>query len=217
MVYYGYSVGGGGDDMHPAIRALESYDFIFSRELFGMSKKKPNTQTPPNIEEVRKLPKYNRQLFEKCVKTFINAWNYKAYKLPSSLGKDDDGNEADEGVCFNDRIEPMTYTNNGTKKYYGLDYFEKTGKTDGGVLIIESQGIYVFAEGQPTEFELYWKVQKDICTRWKKRLEEKVPVVEKMLEEYPGIRVVVDCDCGDGDEGCVNPSYCIEIPINSMR
>ena len=144
MVYYGYSVGG-GDDMHPAIRALESYDFIFSRELFGIGKKKEPKQADMSIEEVRKLPKYNRQLFEKCVKTFINAWNWKAYKLPTSLGKNHDGEAADpefEGFC--DDIHPLD-------KKEQLGYEEKISN---GKLIIYSEGIYEFAYGQPMEFDI---------------------------------------------------------------
>lgn len=195
--------------MRSVDKSVESYDSIFSRELFGIGKKKPSNQEPTiTIEEVRKLPKYNKTLFEKCSKTFINAWNYKAYKLPNSLGKDQDGNEADprcEG--FFDKIHPL-------EKEYELTYKERISD---GKFVIWSEGIYEFANGQPTGFDLFYKVEDDICSRWKKRLEEKVPVVEKMLEEYQCIRVVADCDSGDGDEGCVYPTYRIEIPVSSMK
>ena len=129
-------------------------------------------------------------MFEKCAKLFINAWNWKAYKVPNSLGKDH------------------------VEKYDELTYKERMSN---GKFVIWSEGIYEFADNQSTDSGLYYKVQKDICARWKKRLEEKVPVVEKMLEGYPGIRVDVDCDEGDGDEGCVYPTYRIEIPVSSMK
>ena len=190
---------GGGDEMHPA---------IFSRELFGMGKKKPNTQTPPNIEEVRKLPKYNRQLFEKCAKAFINAWNWKAYKLPTSLGKSDDGEEADpEFEGFVDNIRPLD-----TK--HQLGYEEKISN---GKLVIWSEGIYEFAYGQPMEFKLYYKVMDDIEKRWDKRLKEKETVVKSLLEQYPNVLVYAECESGDGDNGCVYPGYHIQIPISSMK
>ena len=207
MVYYGNSVGG-GDEMHPAIRALESYDFIFSRELFGMGKKKEPKQADMSIEEVRKLPKYNRQLCEKCAKAFINAWNWKAYKLPTSLGKSDDGEEADpEFEGFVDNIRPLD-----TK--HQLGYEEKISN---GKLVIWSEGIYEFAYGQPMEFKLYYKVMDDIEKRWDKRLKEKETVVKSLLGQYPNVLVYAECESGDGDNGCVYPGYHIQIPISSMQ
>ena len=194
--------------------SIKSYESIFnvnqqSVELFGLGKKKEPKQSDMSIEEIRKLPKYNKQLFEKCAKLFINAWNWKAYKLPTSLGKNSDGKQADPNYDggFKDNIVPMD-------KKYELKYNERM--SDGKIIIL-SEGIYEFAYGELESFDLYYKIQDDICSRWKKRLEEKVPVVEKMLEEYPGVKVTVDCDEGDGDEGCVYPTYCIEIPINSMK
>jgi hypothetical protein len=195
--------------MFSAIESVESYDSLFSRELFGMGKKKPSNQEPTiTIEEVRKLPKYNKTLFEKCAKTFINAWNWKAYKLPTSLGKNSDGEAADpefEGFC--DNIHPLD-----NKEQLGYDE-----KISNGKLIIYSEGIYEFAYGQPMEFDIYYKVMNDIEKRWDKRLKEKKTVVKSLLEQYPNVSVYAECESGDGDNGCVYPGYHIEIPINSLK
>lgn len=186
-----------------------------SVELFGFGKKKESKQEAvPNmtIEEVRKLPKYNEELFMRCAKLFINAWNWKAYKLPTSLGKDDDGNENnDKNRGFEAKITPL-------KNKIGHEELNYCENVRNGELIIEGEGIYVFAYGQPTEFPLYRKILGDISTRWQKRLEEKLRVVEDTLSKiYDGIEIHAYVDTGDGDEGCVYPEYQIAIPINSLK
>lgn len=195
--------------MRSVDKSVEYYDSIFSRELFGMGKKKPSNQEPTiTIEEVRKLPKYDKTLFEKCAKQFINAWNWKAYKLPTSLGKNHDGESADpefEGFC--DNIHPLD-----NKEQLGYEE-----KISNGKLVIYSEGIYEFAYGQPMEFDIYYKVMDDIEKRWDKRLKEKETVVKSLLEQYPNISVYAECESGDGDNGCVYPGYHIEIPISSLK
>lgn len=199
--------------MRSVDKSVESYDSIFSRELFGMGKKKPSNQEPTiTIEEVRKLPKYDKTLFEKCAKQFINAWNWKAYKLPTSLGKDDDGNENDDkNRGFEAKITPL-------KNKIGYEELNYCENVRNGKLMIEGEGIYVFAYGQPTDFPLYRKVLDDISTRWEKRLEEKLHVVkDTLIKIYDGIEIYAYVDTGDGDEGCVYPNYQITIPINSLK
>lgn len=190
--------------------------FTRSEELFGFGKKKEKSNDK-NIDYT-KLPGFKKEIFEKCINLFKRAWNYKAYKLPTDMGKiqpgyEDQFNNEDE---INERREEC-----GFKKYIGEEegYWidrEPTVKSD--KLIISGEGIFDFAYGQPTEFVNYNKTLKDISSRWDKRLSEKEPAVKEYLSKfYNNVTVSTNVDTGDGDEGCVYPEYTITVPISELQ
>ena len=209
--------------MNNFLRSFENFNNVFdpktrSEELFGFGKKKNDKDknkepdySNATLEDIHKMPNYNKELFQKCFNMIKNAWNWKAYKLPKSLGKDEDGNEnSDKNRGFETKISPLK----NKTGFEELGYYESVRD---GKLMISGEGIYVFASGQPTEFPLYWKVLEDISTRWKKRLEEKEVVIKEILGKlYDGIYVSLDLNTGDGDEGCIYPWYTIEIPIKEL-
>lgn len=209
--------------MNKFLRSFENFDNVFdpktrSEELFGFGKKKNDKHKEPDysnvtLEDIHKMSNYNKELFQKCFNMIKSAWNWKAYKLPKSLGKDEDGNEADNDT---EGFEEKIYA--AKSKY--TDELRYVESVKNGKLIIGDvggEGTYTFAYGQPTGFPLYWKVLKDISTRWKKRLEEKEKVIKEILGKlYDGISVSIDLNTGDGDEGSIFVWYTIEIPIKEL-
>ena len=81
--------------------------------------------------------------------------------------------------------------------------------------IIELSGIFSFAFGQPTEYEIYNKTLNDIQKRWETRLLEKAKDFEPKLKEiYPDSELSVSVGTGDGDEGAVYPEIKISVPVS---
>lgn len=192
---------------------LEEFHSI---ELFGFGKKKENKSE--NNVDFEKLPGYKKEIFEKCISLFKRAWNYKAYKLPTDMGKIQPGYEDqfDNEDEINERREEC-----GFNKYIGEEeghWIDRDPTVKSDKLIISGEGIFDFAYGQPTEFTNYNKTLKDISTRWGKRLSEKEPIVKEYLSKfYNNISVRTNVGTGDGDEGCVYPEYTIEIPISELQ
>lgn len=188
----------------------------YSEELFGFGKKKEN-KSEKNID-FEKLPGFKKEIFEKCISLFKRAWNYKAYKLPTDMGKIQPGYEEqfDNEDEINERRNEC-----GFNKYIGEEeghWIDRDPTVKSDKLIISGEGIFDFAYGQPTEFVNYNKTLKDISTRWSKRLSEKEPIVKEYLSKfYNNMSVSTNVDTGDGDEGCVYPEYTIEIPISELQ
>ena len=224
-IYYNRDWGG---DHHGTIQSLVNMihldfsndtgreDLEYSEELFGFGKKKEKS----NNKEIdyTKLPGFKKEIFEKCISLFKRAWNYKAYKLPTDMGKIQPGYEEqfDNEDEINERCNEC-----GFNKYIGEEeghWIDRDPTVKSDKLIISGEGIFDFAYGQPTEFINYNKTLKDISTRWGKRLSEKEPIVKEYLSKfYNNVSVSTNVDTGDGDEGCVYPEYTIEIPISELQ
>lgn len=187
-----------------------------SVELFGFGKKKENKSE--NNVDFKKLPGFKKEIFEKCISLFKRAWNYKAYKLPTDMGKIQPGYEDqfDDEDEINERREECGFNKCiGEEEGHWIDR-DPIIKSD--KLIISGEGLFDFAHGQPTEFINYNKTLKDISTRWSKRLSEKESVVKEYLSKfYNNVSVSTNVGTGDGDEGCVYPEYTIEIPISELQ
>jgi hypothetical protein len=57
----------------------------------------------------------------------------------------------------------------------------------------------------------------DISERWEKRLVEKIEIVDKMLNQYfTDFKCLCYVGTGDGDEGCVYPTFYIDIPLTEF-
>lgn len=190
-------------------------DLEYSEELFGFGKKKEKS----NNKEIdyTKLPGFKKEIFDKVHSLFKNAWNYKAYKLPTDIGdmstkakEEYDNDESD----INDRKDECGFE----KTIEEEESFGYVIKVKDDKLVIHGEGIYSFAYGQPTEFPIYNKTLDDISARWNKRLTEKQSVVKEFLSKYyKNISISTNVDIGDGDEGCVYPEYTIEIPISELQ
>ncbi len=189
--------------------AKESLDQ--STELFGLGKKKSNS-----IEDVHQLPGYRKDIIEKCHSMFINAWNYKAYKLPTDVGELEDKFENEYiGEELIKRKKECGYFEK-IKEFEKFSYSEKI--ISGNKLMIFADGIFEFAYGQPTEFVGYNKTLNDISKRWEYRLKEKEKVVSQYLSKfYKNYEINTYVGTGDGDEGCVYPQYSITIPIAELE
>lgn len=192
--------------------------FTRSEELFGLfGKKKKETSNNNQEIDYTKLPGFKKEIFDKVYSLFKNAWNYKAYKLPTDIGdmspkaKEEYGNDESD---INDRKDECGFEKN-IKEFEHFGYMIKV-KDD--KLMIRGEGIYSFAWGQPTEFPIYNKTLDDISARWNKRLTEKQSVVKEYLSKYyKNISISTDVGIGDGDEGSVYPEYTILIPIEEFQ
>lgn len=180
---------------------------IFSTELFGFTNK--------NSVSINELSKYKPEIIEKCHSMLKNAWNYKAYKLPTSMGninpkyKNDYTDEEVES-----RRNECGFDNHISEE----NPFSYNEKISFNKLIIIGEGIFNFAWGQPTEFENYNKTLIDISERWLSRLKAKENEVLKYLSQfYNGCNIETKVGTGDGDEGCVYPEYKITIPISELK
>lgn len=150
------------------------------------------------LDEIKTSSNYEKGLKDLVNKTFKNAWNYKAYKLPKWSEK----TEYDI-VGFEEKISLFE------GNYDAFEYV-KNNK-----YIIELSGIFAFAFGQPTGYEIYNKTLKDIQKRWETRLLEKAKDFEPKLKEiYPNSELSVSVGIGDGDEGCVYPEIKISVPVS---
>lgn len=188
---------------------------LFSTELFGFTNKKSVDNYEDSVS-INDLSKYKPEIIEKCHSMLKNAWNYKAYKLPTSMGNinpeyknyytDEEVESRREECGFNNRI--------GEEE----NSFSHNEKISSGKLIVFGEGIFDFAWGQPTEFENYNKTLIDISERWSSRLKAKENEVLKYLSQfYNDCSIETKVDTGDGDEGCVYPEYKISIPISELR
>lgn len=154
------------------------------------------------IENIRKSPKYNKDFLQLVTSTFKNAWNYKAYKLPKWYEMTKYGDMGfEENIHLVDGV-----------KYEACDKISLTK------YIIAMEGIFEFAFGQPTEYEIYNKTLNDIQKRWEERLVAKSKMFEPKLKEiYPDSSIKCFVDTGDGDEGCVYPTIIIEVPLKYFK
>lgn len=173
--------------------AREEYMRRHSMEFFGFGKKIIKT-----LDEIKTSSNYEKGLKDLVNKTFKNAWNYKAYKLPKWYKDTEYGD-----MGFEEKISLFE------GNYDAIEYV-KNNK-----YIIELSGIFSFAFGQPTEYEIYNKTLNDIQKRWETRLLEKAKDFEPKLKEiYPNSDLSVSVGIGDGDEGCVYPEIKISVPVS---
>lgn len=192
--------------------------FTRSEELFGLFGKKKKESSNNNEIDYAKLPGFKKEIFEKCINLLKRAWNYKAYKLPTDMGKIQSGYEDqfDNEDEINERRDEC-----GFNKYIGEEeghWIDREPIVKFDKLIISGEGIFDFAYGQPTEFVNYNKTLKDISSRWGKRLSEKESVIKEYLSKYyNNVSISTNVDTGDGDEGCVYPEYTITIPISELQ
>ena len=193
--------------------------FTRSEELFGLfGKKKKESSNNNDKIDCTKLPGFKKEIFEKCISLFKRAWNYKAYKLPTDMGKIEPGYEDqfENEEEINERRDDCEFT-----KYIGEHeghWIDRDPIVKSDKLVIAGEGIFDFAIGQPTEFVNYNKTLKDISSRWGKRLSEKESVVKEYLSKYyNNVSISTNVDTGDGDEGCVYPEYTITIPISELQ
>lgn len=192
-------------------------DKIFSTELFGFTNKKPVDNYEDTVS-INDLSKYKPEIIEKCLSMLKNAWNYKAYKLPTDMGNIQPGYEDqfENEEEINERRDEC-----GFNKYIGEEegyWIDRKPIVKSDKLVISGEGLFSFAWGQPTEFVNYNKTLKDISIRWGKRLSEKESVVKEYLSKfYNNVLVSTNVDTGDGDEGCVYPEYKITIPISELK
>ena len=196
-------------DLSSNDKSKESLDQ--SSELFGLGKKKSNS-----IEDVKRLPGYRKDIIEKCHSMFINAWNYKAYKLPTDVGELEEEFENEYvGEELIKRKKECGYLEK-IKEFEKFSYSEKI--ISGSKLMIFADGIFEFAYGQPTEFVGYNNTLDDISKRWGYRLKEKEKIVSQYLSKfYKNCEIETYVGTGDGDEGCVYPQYSIIIPISELE
>lgn len=101
------------------------------------------------LDEIKTSSNYEKSLKDLVNKTFKNAWNYKAYKLPKWYKNTEYGD-----MGFEEKISLFE------GNYDAIEYV-KNNK-----YIIELSGIFSFAFGQPTEYEIYNKTLNDIQKRW---------------------------------------------------
>ena len=175
--------------------AREEYMRRHSMEFFGFSKKKRIIKT---LDEIKTSSNYEKGLKDLVNKTFKNAWNYKAYKLPKWYKYTEYGD-----MGFEEKISLFE------GNYDAIEYV-KNNK-----YIIELSGIFSFAFGQPTEYEIYNKTLNDIQKRWETRLLEKAKDFEPKLKEiYPNSDLSVSVGIGDGDEGAVYPEIKISVLVS---
>lgn len=195
------------------------FDPVLGKEFFLFGKKeekKPTTNI--TVEDIHKSPKYKKEMFDKILSEFKRAWNYKAYKLPKTLGKNTtiDGydykieeiDEDDEDIGFLDHIQPLE-----NEDFHPQEDINVYGKYEYNI-----SGIFEFSYGQPTEFDSYWDTLEDIKDRWQTRLDEKATNISKMIETKYGLHSDISCsvDSGDGDEGCVYVSIQIWFPVEDF-
>ena len=175
--------------------AREEYMRRHSMEFFGFGKKKEIIKT---LDEIKTSSNYEKGLKDLVNKTFKNAWNYKAYKLPKWYKNTEYGD-----MGFEEKISLFE------GNYDAIEYV-KNNK-----YIIELSGIFSFAFGQPTEYEIYNKTLNDIQKRWETRLLERAKDFEPKLKEiYPDSELSVSVGIGDGDEGAVYPEIKISVPVS---
>lgn len=115
--------------------------------------------------------------------------------------------EMKDECYFYDKIE----------EFEGMSLYERVYGSSHS-FVVQLHGAYEFASDPAcVQFVLYQEISKDICNRWKKRLDEKVLDISSILKShFSNFDIECDVDSGDGDECCVYPSVFITIPLKEF-